>query len=333
MFLYRDILKKSWKITWGHKYLWFFGLFAALLTGIGRYNVSFSQSAENWNSSLFAGLSNIANSGLLAGNFFSSLLLHFRQDPLAATTYLIFLLTILIISFLLLWLAVVSQGGLINNASKIIKANGKNGKTTIKEGLFHGNKNFWQILGINLIAAAFTSFFAALVGLPLLYAGVRSNPVLALLYVLLFILFIPLALIISFLGKYAVCYKVIKGKSFVDSVVEAINLFGKNWLISIEMSLLLFMVDVLAIFSGALIILSLSVPYRFIAVVAGLIIAPGISLLIIAVGLALALIFVIFAGAALVTFKTIAWTDMFISLNDKKGNLSKIIRLATNLRK
>jgi hypothetical protein len=333
MFLYRDIVKKSWKITWGYKHLWFFGLFAAFLAGIGRYNVSFSRSMENWNSGVFAGLADFVGNGLLAGKFFSNLLLYFEQDPVSASMYLVFLLTILSISFIFLWLAVVSQGGLISNAAKIIKSNGKAEQVTLKEGMQVGNRNFWQVLGVNLIAAALTSFFAVLVGLPLLFTSAYSDPSMTLLYLLLFILFIPLSLIISFLGKYAVCYKVIKGKSFVDSIVEAIYLFGRNWLISVEMSLMLFLVDVLAIFSVILALLSLSVPFRFLAAAAAVVISPNIYWLAMAIGLALALIFVVLAGAALITFKTVAWTDMFVSLTEKKGNLSKIVRLAGNLKK
>lgn len=330
MFLYRDILKKTWKVTWGHKYLWIFGFFAALLSGIGRYNVSFSRSPESWNSSAFASLSNLIGEGLFTGKFFSSMAEYFKQDATFASIYLVFLIVVLFFSLLFLWLAVVSQGGLINNAVKIIKT-GK--KVSLKEGFSVGNRNFWQVLGINLITAALMSFFAALVGLPLLYAIAYYNPVVSLLYFLLFLLFIPLALIISFLGKYAICYKIIKKKSFVDSIVEAINLFSKNWIISIEMSLILFLIDIAAIFGGALIILSLSVPYRFLAIAAALTISPVIYWIAIGIGLVLAIVFIVILGSALVTFKTIAWSDMFVSLVDKKGNLPKIVRLISKKKK
>ena len=41
MFLYRDVLSQAWKNTWQNKYLWFFGLFAALLGGWGDLEIVF----------------------------------------------------------------------------------------------------------------------------------------------------------------------------------------------------------------------------------------------------------------------------------------------------
>jgi hypothetical protein len=186
MFLYRDILKKSWKITWGHKYLWFFGFFAAFLSGIGRYDISFSRSTENWSTNFFAGILNFVNSGLLNGNFFRDLIIYFQEDPSSASLYVVFLLSLLLISFFVLWMAIISQGGLINNSVKILKSDNKE-KTMLREGFLIGSRNFWSVLGINLIAAAFISLFAGLAGLPLFYVTAYSNPAISLLYFLLFI--------------------------------------------------------------------------------------------------------------------------------------------------
>jgi hypothetical protein len=39
MSLYRSILKRAWEISWKFKYLWFFGLFAALLGNGGEFEI------------------------------------------------------------------------------------------------------------------------------------------------------------------------------------------------------------------------------------------------------------------------------------------------------
>jgi hypothetical protein len=49
--------------------------------------------------------------------------------------------------------------------------------------------------------------------------------------------------------------------------------------------------------------------------------------------LCLAIIIVVVAGSVLTTFHMVAWTDIFVNLNDKKGGLAKIIRLAEGMKK
>lgn len=333
MFLYRDILKRSLKITWDHKYLWFFGLFASLLAGTGRFNVSFSQAPEDWNRNLFSGLAVFFNDGVLKGNFFRGIREYYQQDPVAASIFIVFFLVVVVLGLFLLWLAVVSQAGLNSDAAKIIKSGDKGEKTTIGSGLEVGAKKFWPVLGFNLIAIFFVCLFSALAGLPLVFMPARPDFDLMLLYTLLFILFIPLALIISFLGKYAVCFSVIKGKKFVDSIIDAINLFGKNWLISIEMALILFFIDFIAVFIVGLALLVLAVPYFFAAMAIAMVFSPGIFWLSVVLALSLACLFVVLAGSILTTFHMVAWTDIFINLVDKKGSLAKIIRLAEGMKK
>jgi hypothetical protein len=338
MFLYRDILKKSLAVTFEHKNLWFFGIFAALLAGVGRYSMSFSRIPEDWNSSFFSALAVFYSQTAAAGNVFINLAAIFKRDPVSSAIFISFLLIIILVLIFLFWLAVISQAGLINNAAKIIRSNGKKEGATIQEGISVGVKKFWPVLGYNLIAATLTCFFAVLVGLPLIFLTAQSDASVYLLYILLFILFIPLALIISFLTKYAVCFSVIKGQKFVDSFVEACLLFGQNWLISLEMALILFITDFLFVLAMGISFLVLAIPYLFIAKILSLIVFLLIGADIffpvaVVIGLFLALVLVIVAGAIITCFKTVAWTEIFINLVDKKGGLSKIVRLAEHFKK
>ena len=338
MFLYRNILKKSLAITWGHKYLWFFGIFAALLGGIDSYSMSFSRMPENWNTSIFSALAIFFNGAAAGGNFFHNIIFLFKQDPFSATILATFILIIILVSLFLLWLAVVSQIGLINNSAKVIISDGKKDWITIKEGLAVGIKKFWQILGFNLINVSLVCFFAVLIGLPLIFLTPQSGLGIYLLYIFLFVFLTPVALIVSFLFKYAICFSVIKEYKFVDSFVEACRLFGKYWLVSIEMALILFIIDFLAVVAVGMAFLILAIPYIFAARILSLSIFMAVGTdsffqLALMLGMLLSLIFVVLAGAVITCFKTVAWTDLFISLVDKKGGLSKIARLAASLKK
>ena len=42
MSFYRNILKQAWKITWRNKYLWWLGIFAALLGNGGEFEILFN---------------------------------------------------------------------------------------------------------------------------------------------------------------------------------------------------------------------------------------------------------------------------------------------------
>jgi hypothetical protein len=338
MFLYREILKKSLKITWDYKQLWFFGIFAALLSGVGRYSMSMSRMPEDWGGSVFSVLAITFDRSFRAGNVFSGIASFFQRDPASALIFIFFALIVAAVFLFIFWLAVVSQAGLINNAGKIIKGAGKRESAGIKEGFSAGVKNFWTVAAYNLIAAALTSFFAVLVGMPLVYLTAQSGFSVFLLYILLFLVFIPLALIISFLAKYAVCFTVLKGRGFVDSFAEACRLFGRNWIISIEMALILFVIDFLFVMVVGLVLMVLAIPYIFAAQVlsVGFFVAIGVagfSQWAIMGGLLLALLAIIFAGAIITCFKTVAWTDIFTELVDKKGGLAKIVRLVESFKK
>jgi hypothetical protein len=333
MFLYRDILKRSALITLRNKYLWFFGLFASLLVSTGRFNMSFSQASDDWSKNIFSSLALFLNEGVLSGNFFRGLGLYYKQDPISASIFTVFFMVVVVLSLFLLWMAVISQGGLTADSAKIIKAGDKGPKPTIASGLEIGAKKFWPVLGFNLIAIFLVYLFAAIAGLPLVYMPPRPDIDLMLLYTLLFVLMIPLALIISFLAKFAVCFSVIKGKKFIDSIEDAIKLFSKNWLISIEMALILFFVDFIAIFAIGLTLLILAIPYFFAAMAIAMVFSQGIFWLSVVLGLTLAIIIVVLAGSILTTFHMVAWTDIFINLTDKKGALAKIVRLAEGMKK
>jgi hypothetical protein len=272
------------------------------------------------------------------GSLFLNIASLFKQDPISATIIFLFVLIALAVFLFLLWLAVVSQVGLINNSAKIILSDGKKEKTTIKEGFEMGVKKFWQVLGFNLIGASLTCFFAVLVGLPLVFLTVESGISVFLLYMLLFVIFIPLALIVSFLIKYAICFSVIKKHKFVDSFVSAWRVFAKNWLVSLEMALILFMIDFLVVVVLGLILLILAIPFIFAARILSLIVFMAIGVgnffqWAIMGGVIVSLIFVVLAGAAVTCFKTVAWTDIFVHLVDKKGGLAKLERMAAKLKK
>jgi hypothetical protein len=333
MSLYRKIFKKTLTLTWRNKYLWFFGLFAALLGGVGKYEISMNKLNGDWQDGVFPGVAKFLNSGALSGLTFSNFLQAFQQDPLSVVIILVLFLILAILFIFMLWLSVVSQAGLINNSAEAIQSNKKYSSLGIKDGVRAGIKYFWPVLGWNLIIKTFIYASFAIILLPIVYLFVDGGTSLhGIAYVVLFIIFIPVSLVLSLLLKYAVCYVVLQGKSFVDSIQESWRLFVNNWLISLEMGFILFAIQFFLTFALLLLILAIGIPFLFLAILFGGLATP-VSWVIISVYIFSAIALSILTGAVFTTFQISSWTALFLELTKNKGILSKLARLFPGLAK
>jgi len=156
-------------------------------------------------------------------------------------------------------------------------------------------------------------------GLPLLFMVLSSTPALVTAYTVLFVIFVPVAVGLSLLLKYAIAYHVLDNKSFISALEHGRKLFAKNWLVSLEMAIILFIIN----FAASLIILAILTLALLPLLLLGLIFQIS-WLVILAMLLAIALIIVF--GAVLTTFQTATWTNLFLRLKDK-GALAKLERI------
>ena len=155
--LYRPILKQAWQITLKYKHLWFFGLFAALVSSGGEYEIIMhainAPSNEGISGAIMSGLANGWSEGAKVGGI--NLLVGFWQTltPGSASLIIILLGLALTISLtlFLIWLSTVSQIGLIRNAYLLIGKAKIIRKPNINEGIDFGMKYFWPVLLINII--------------------------------------------------------------------------------------------------------------------------------------------------------------------------------------
>lgn len=335
MILYRNILNQSLKVVWKYKHLWFFGFFAAILGSFLELELILGKTDSSFAQNFVAKIQSIKNTGIFSTSFFPNLINLFKVEPIATTIMLVVLLITVVLMLFLLWVAVVSQAGLIGNASGIIQSNKKDFKIGIKEGMDTGSKYFWAVLGINIIVKALLYLIFLLLSFLILFVSFQSGFDAATLItnLILFIVFIPLALVIAFISKYAICYVVIKGEGLKDSIKAAFRLFLDNWLISIEMAVILFFISVLGsmvIFLGVFV---LFIPFYLLFMLSALLSWGMLGFWVTILGLMFLAIVAAIAGAALSAFRITAWTSLFLNLNSKKKGLSKIIRLADSFKK
>ncbi|MFA5024578.1 MAG: hypothetical protein WC523_06525 [Patescibacteria group bacterium] len=321
MFSYRYLLRQAWQITWRHKYLWFFGLFASLAAAGG--SIEYQVVAQNLNQNLIDGsyayFNNILAISELIKNLCLGLTNLFQYNFWTILNALTLILLALLVIAIFVWLAITSQAALINEVKKITNAKKKNSLLDIRSGLTIGHQNFWPVLGLNILIRILVNFAFFIISLPLIFVMSSDATVLKVVYTILFVIFIPLAVSLSLMLKYAIAYKVLEKKSFIVSIENGWKLFIKNWLISLEMAIILFIINFLVGLGILLVLAILLFPLFFLGI------AYQIYWLMVLMVL-LGLIIIIFVGSGLTTFQIATWTNLFIRLKEK-GGLAKLERL------
>ncbi len=324
MFLYRNILSQAWKITWRYRYLWFFGLFAALLGNGGEMEIVLN-GFDGGSSNIIPGLQSLH--GLLQIDFFSVHTLDnigqlLINDPATLLVSLAIFLLIIFLTAFIVWLVIISQGALVHNAARVIS--GK--KHDFKSGLEAGMKKFWPVFGLNATVKIIIYILLLIVSLPVLAETYRSTATISLSFVILFLIFVPLSVVLSFVVKYAVAYAVIKGNHFIDAIRLSWRLFTRNWLVSVEMAFLLFFINLLAGLCLLFLIFVLAIPFLFVALV---FIKSGLFFsfwAVVILAMILFLLIIMFVGACLAVFQISSWTGLFIELTGR-GGTSKLTRI------
>lgn len=299
MRIYRDIIKSSWHILWHYAWLWPFGLLAALSGNGGEYG------------SIISAVDRIAQQGNLLTGIRESILSHkltlawqgilqsFEQAP-ASIVATLFLLAVLLL--LIVWLVIVSQAALIKSVGNIEDGIPINFTSAANEA----NKSFWPIFLLNVLARFISWLLLAVAVLPFLisYLARAGTTEFDSLILISFLVFVPLAIIISFIIKYAVIVVVLEKQSWWMSLEKAVNLFFRNWLVSLEMAAILFGINLImsaliySLIANSLLTAPLAIALRGINLATILRFIPQMLLL-------------FAAGAWYSTFQYTAWTILY----------------------
>lgn len=303
MRIYRDIIKSSWHILWHYAWLWPFGLFAALAGNGGEYG------------SVISAIDRISSQGDLLTGIRESILSHrltliwqgvqqsFAQAPVSIITTLFLILVALL---MIAWLVIVSQAALIKSTSNI-----EDGMPTSFSGAAEeGNRHFWPIFLLNLLSRFTVWLLLAVSILPFFisYLVKGNGASFDSLIMISFLVFVPLAIIISFIIKYAVIAVVLDKQSWWGSLVKAVNLFFRNWLVSLEMAAILFAINLLisliiySLIANSLLSAPLTIALRGINLATILRYTPQVLVL-------------ITSGALFSTFQYVAWTILYRKLS------------------
>jgi len=299
---YREIIKSAWTVTKKLKFLWFFGIFASLTANGEEYDIiirnidtvaNLEKVIKNLRNALNEGVFSIVSENLntyFSNNIFSSILV---------------VLAGLIIAVVAVYLITISQVAIISAAHRFKKKK----EVAFLDGFFIGTKKFWPILVINIIAKVIIYGLLLIIGIPLAISYVNSGNTgtLTALSVFAFIILIPLNIFISFLVRYAAINVVLNGEKVIASIKTSFHLFRKNWLITLENAILLYVINFVITFVIVSILTFLSLPFT-------------------AWGYAIFMVIIIFVGSLIATFRFSVWTYLFEAISKGEG-LSKILRI------
>jgi len=320
MNLYRNVLKKAWEITWQYKYLWFFGLFATILWSGGEYDfiLYFINSGDG---GILYNLQLLSESGVFSPAFFQNAALAIATDPLSFVIITAVLLIIVALLAFLVWLVVISQIAVISASYKISSGT----RTDFKDSIDAGLEHFWKVFLLNLSQKLIISLLVAIT-LAVLISGGASANLAGQVFVFTFMLL--LSAFIAFIVKYAINFIIIKRRNFKEALADTWELFRINWLITVEMTLLVAVLSVGVALATIFFMITVSAPFIFVAMFA---LKYGSMLAFWLTVIAAAIVFLILAflvGAIFTVFQNAAWTCLFLELVSA-GAKSKIVRLLT----
>lgn len=300
-------------MLWRRPWIWLLGLLAAMLGNTGEYQLllsafdRLSNPTQNWWWPTAWRATYIASSG----------------------DWWIVALVVILLFILLLWLAVTATGGLFFASSSLVKSE----KVNLGLAWQRGQKYFWPVLGLLIIGKGLIIILLMIAVMPLfLVAAIGSSNILVTLCGLLsFIVFVPLSIIISFATKYGVAYAVLKQQPLGHALFNGWKLFWKNWLVSIEVAIILFAISlvlslalVIVSIVGLVVVLSLNTVLGTMGVPA--LMGMGGFLVLRVIASLIALPFVLFITAALGVFQVAVWTILFHRLTNE-GVIPKLLRL------
>ena len=214
MQIYRNILKRALSITFNYKPLWFFGVFVSFLGLSGEY-VSVLRAFQRiqqgnpfqqwWNDFLYE----VGVPGSVLWQAFKETLI---QDPLQLVVPFLVLLAILVVVLFIIWLIIVSQGGLIKNVADIHRSKASSFADNLKSGI----DNFKVVFGLNVIERIGIYILIMLIGVTTFLTS-KFSALFIPVFLIIILALVALIIIFSFIIKYAICYTVITKKGFNES--------------------------------------------------------------------------------------------------------------------
>ncbi len=313
MLSYRDTLAAAWRVAWRRPWLWLLGLFAATMGNTGEYQMFISA---------FDRLGNPGQAwwwpmawNPVAGN--------------AGAGALVATLVVFIVLLAVLWLSVRSTNALYVASDDLLASR----QSSLRQAWSQSAGRFWATLGLTLIGKILTGFLLLVAVAPLVLAiGTGSGKAAVIIGAIAsFVIFVPLSIVISFATKYGIAYAVLERRPFGHALADGWALFWRNWLVSLEVALVLFAIGAavsVGLAVASIVVLTVIVSLNTVLGTVGLPVLTGeVGFLVLRMLSSLILLpVVLVAGGILSVFQTASWTAVFRYTSSQRA-VPKLLRM------
>jgi len=317
MFSYRSVLNSAWTITKQHKKLWIFGFLAFLLSAGGEYQILTKLLNEDYGAGVYQKME--SGSVLMNTAFWLDLCRVCVSSPQTSLGLFLLLILMAIIVLAVLWVCIKSQIALVSWTKVYLNNKNKEKQASVWTEISTPDVNFWPVLGLNISLKILITALFFLLSLPLIFLFFRDSSLAILVYTIFFIIFLPIAISLSLIIKYSIAGVILEKQTFVQAFESGYKLFCKNWLVSLEMAILLFLfnfiIGLLVAFVLSVILLPIMLTLIIFNLVFPLYVITGFSFLLL-----------VTAAAVLMVFQTSAWTILFLELKET-GVKAKLERM------
>ena len=260
MIRYWDIIKQAWRITIHNRWLWVIGLFAAMLSNIGQYNSLLNALDGGGWVRFLNSLSSYWHGGL-------SLVNSALHDPLLFIGSLLGLVIIVA----LLFFAINSQILLVQKIQASIKSEGKKSLPAPKMSFWQQIKTngptFWLTVGLIISIKLVLFIGLVIVSLSMAGAYLIRQPIISIFVYIFFVLFFLILIwLIGMWGRYWLfLFLSDKKSSWTVSAKKAWKMLYENLLPSLEMFIIVILMNILVSLVWIFIIGLLAIPYSLLS--------------------------------------------------------------------
>ena len=316
---YKQALSHGLTIAKKHKLLWLFGFFATLLGQMGILD-------------LIVNVFVSVDQGVVAyaawfdfPALLQTLGLALSQLPVGVTgwAWLVWLLVFFVgVKLLLIFISVVSQSALIQGVAQSMKKGNK--QIDVSRAWHTGVGHFWPVFFINVLRRFAIVIMAMIIGVAAVAYAQAQFVGAGVIFFIVFILALLVGMALSFLAIYAVGYVVLEEQTFSQAIANSWNLFRKHTLVSLEVGLVLLIVNLIgSLFAAVAVLLFVAQMAIFwglaLILQSSLVWAIGYLL-----GFLVLLIAIVLIGTLLTVYTTTVWTYLFVKMH-KKGLKSRVL--------
>lgn len=316
--IYREVLTHAIRTAWNDRRYWVLALFAGILTTAGSYDVL-------WNA-----VTSVLSQGQTMSSSVGGILIQ-SVNTVRASSLDHWLVAaggvevLLFMALLTLGVAVIScasQGALIF----AIGARRKGDQPTLREAWLVGAQALWPMIALNVLVFAVLWILRFLVSFPLYLALANTTSTMYIVYLVSFIVFVPLAFFTAIVQIFALNALILQGAPILDAIRRGIEMVRRHWLVIVETAILqiaisvgIFILFFVAVLCGMIPLFAMTL----LAAAAGSVSLFSLSLAVAAIAFVLGLIF---TACFTIHLQYATWTYLYRRLGEG-GVMPKLHRL------